>query len=114
MGLSIFVYGTLRKGERNHHYLETSKFFGTAKTTHPYKIIQRYAQDYPEGYPVAIPCSSAEILAGEVYEITDETLKQLDILEDYPNEYDRFTEEFTLDNGTKISACIYIGKDDTP
>lgn len=40
----VFVYGTLRKGQRNHYLLDRSKFLGMAKTK------KRYAL-YGDGVP---------------------------------------------------------------
>jgi gamma-glutamylcyclotransferase (GGCT)/AIG2-like uncharacterized protein YtfP len=34
----IFVYGTLRKGQCNHYFLNRSKFLGNAKTKRRYAL----------------------------------------------------------------------------
>ena len=77
----VLVYGTLRQGESNHHLLSHSQFLGKV-------ITQAQFQLFDLGpYPAAIKGEQA--LVAEVYLVDDETMKQLDILEDYPHEYDR-------------------------
>lgn len=65
----VFVYGTLRNGERNHHLLATSQCLGHHTTPPVYSL-------YDLGtYPAVITGHSP--ILGEVYLIDDETLNQL-------------------------------------
>ncbi len=96
----VFVYGTLRKGESNHHLLESSEYLGHYETEDDYTL-------YDVGpYPALVPGSKA--ISGEVYLIDDHTLQQLDILEDVPVEYRR--ETINTPYGT---AWIYLYQDDS-
>ncbi len=82
----VFVYGTLKGGHGNHHYLGKSKFTGIDRTRRLYLMdtvgfptITRH----PEGYPVE----------GEVYEVSKPTLDRLDFLEGNGQMYQRVLTE---------------------
>lgn len=77
----VFVYGTLRQGEVNHHLLATSQYLGLHETLPEYALYDLGA------YPALI--HGHQVIQGEVYLIDAETLEQLDILEDVPVEYRR-------------------------
>ncbi|WP_375752397.1 gamma-glutamylcyclotransferase [Vibrio sp. HN007] len=77
----VFVYGTLRKGECNHHLLERSEYLGMYETEPNFQLFD--LGQYPgltEG---------GHSIIGEIYRVDNETLAQLDILEDIPIEYRR-------------------------
>ncbi len=94
----VFVYGTLRKGEYNHHYLNTAEFLGHHESDAEYAL-------YDLGpYPGA--SSGQRTVQGEVYLIDDDTLVALDKLEDVPVEYHR--ESINTPFG---QAWIYIYQD---
>lgn len=77
----VFVYGTLRQGQSNHHLLAQSELLGNHTTPPIYSL-------YDLGsYPAVIEGHNA--IYGEVYRVDDDTLKQLDILEDVPVDYRR-------------------------
>lgn len=109
----LFVYGTLRRGQRNHHFLENARFITKAKSTAVFSVSLKKTDKYPEGYPIALPsdAANAQKLEGEIYEIDEETLMRIDILEEYPHEYDRIELPFECDNGEMRNALIYIGKE---
>lgn len=72
----IFVYGTLRKHERNHSLLKSNKLaFSQA-------WVKGALYDTGLGYP-ALDIDTEGITYGELYEITGDVLRALDILEDY-------------------------------
>lgn len=110
----LFTYGTLRRGFRNHHFLENAKFIATAISIEKIDTVLRTTPDYPEGYPVAFISKSpkAQNLSGEIFEIDEITLSRIDKLEDYPHEYDRVSLQFECEDNITRSALIYIGKDD--
>lgn len=109
----LFTYGTLRRGYRNHHYLENARFVAQAKSNTRFSLHIKKTTEYPEGYPFAQPSqeNDAVNLKGEIYEIDEDILKAIDILEDYPHEYTRIELPFECDDGTLRNALIYIGKD---
>lgn len=94
----VFVYGTLRKGEANHHYLAQSQCLDSCQSGLDYKLY-----DLGE-YPAVSDGNTA--ISGEVYLIDDHTLQALDKLEDVPVEYRRETIETPF--GT---AWIYLYQD---
>lgn len=79
----VFVYGTLKRGESNHFLLHHADFICETQTSglftlldlghYPAVLIQ------PKNYPIH----------GEIYEVSDWVLKQLDELENYPHYYMR-------------------------
>ncbi|EGA64697.1 gamma-glutamylcyclotransferase [Vibrio brasiliensis] len=94
----VFVYGTLRHGERNHHLLANSQCLGNFTTPPVYSLYDLGA------YPAVTEGHSA--IFGEVYLIDDQTLKQLDIIEDVPVTYRREQIETTFG-----LAWVYIYQD---
>jgi len=93
----VFVYGTLMKGEQHHEVLMQSRFVGPAVTQALYDLEQI---DY---YPAMIP-GGATAIRGEVFEVDDATLAQLDALEEVPMYYVR--ETITLDDGRAVLAYL--------
>ncbi len=72
----VFVYGTLKQGGSNHHYLAGQTLLGTARTVAGYTLYSL------GGYPglVAEP-AAAEGVAGEIWAVEAACLRRLDILE---------------------------------
>ena len=79
--MNLFVYGTLKKGHGNHYLIESCK---------------QITKGYIEGFQMVsamIPFvwygNQNDKVYGEVYEVSDFIIKQLDILEGHPNFYQR-------------------------
>jgi gamma-glutamylcyclotransferase (GGCT)/AIG2-like uncharacterized protein YtfP len=73
----IFVYGTLKRGGSNHHFLAGQTFVGEGSTEPGFRL---YALD---GFPGMIRRpDDREGVRGEVWSIDAGCLKRLDILED--------------------------------
>ena len=108
---NIFVYGTLLKGLENSHRLQSSKYLGKAVTTQIFYMVSNenngvvtssryeptkqldddvelYKYPYLLKVPVAEKQEGSQIV-GEVYEVDDTVLSELDALEDHPNTYIR-------------------------
>ncbi|WP_443257757.1 gamma-glutamylcyclotransferase [Virgibacillus sp. L01] len=102
---NVFVYGTLRKGERNHHFLDGAPCtFGQCQTNGS-------LYDTNNGYPVMKENKSSWIY-GELYEVTESQLRAIDRLEGFEegsqdNLYNRTTVPVYNDSGGKVSAIIY-------
>lgn len=74
----IFVYGTLKKGYGNHRFVEKSKFLN-------YGVIKGYKLYHtPYGFPAIFKSNDEEdFVVGEVYEVDEDTSKDVDMLEGY-------------------------------
>lgn len=73
----VFVYGTLKKHFGNHHILQDSKYLGNDK-------IKGYDMYSLGPFPGIVESENGEgIVQGELYEVNDEVLKELDRLEGY-------------------------------
>ena len=101
----VFVYGTLRKGQCNHFFLDRSKFLGNAKTK------KRYAL-YGNWLPFLSRTRAIVRVTGEVYSIDKPTFRRLDQLEGHPDAYKREQDEVVLEDGTELTVWIYFC--DTP
>jgi len=72
----VFVYGTLKRGGGNHHYLAGQQFIGTARTPPGYAL--HSLGNYP-----GMVCSPADTagVTGELWAVDDACLERLDELE---------------------------------
>ena len=93
----VFVYGTLRRGEPNFALLKLALFVREAQTSPGHTL---YALD---GHPGMGPDGSTSV-AGEVFEVDDETLTHLDALEGHPDWYLRVP--ITLADGETVETYI--------
>ncbi|WP_212936546.1 gamma-glutamylcyclotransferase family protein [Bacillus hominis] len=104
----VFVYGTLRKGQTNAHYIQGATCIAEEAWVYG-KLF-----DTNEGYPAMI-CPSEEKVYGEVYEVDDEVLQKLDELEEYTGNaetdlYDRITQTAYFAD-KEIHAYVYVAHD---
>lgn len=108
----VFVYGTLRKGYWNHHFLKDCQRVGdTWETTRPYCM----GKHGTVGFPMARKPSKniakifeAHEVIGEVYVCNDETMAELDFLEGNGKFYKR--EKVIVKNaeGEALEAWMYF------
>ena len=78
----VFVYGTLKRGQRNAHFMQGAEFLGLHRTEQIYSMYE--FEDYP-----AVCLRGSQAIAGEVYHISDRQFGMLDDLEWYPHFYQR-------------------------
>jgi gamma-glutamylcyclotransferase (GGCT)/AIG2-like uncharacterized protein YtfP len=69
----LFVYGSLRRGQPNHHQLRGAKFVAVART------LAEHALAELDGYPLLVPGSVP--VAGELFELEIGALTRLDAFE---------------------------------
>lgn len=105
--LLVFVYGTLRKGGSNDHYLNE------AVCVEQKCFTEGQLYDTGCGYPALI-VEKGKWVTGELYEVTPDELNRLDRLEDYEengsnNLYDRIIAKIRTLNG-EVEALLYIMK----
>ena len=92
----VFVYGTLRPGERNHHFMATATHRGAYTTPARFTLLDTGP------YPAALD-EGHTALVGDVFSVNDDTFAALDRLEDYPVHYTR--RELATDYG---DAWVYL------
>lgn len=104
----VFVYGTLRRGEENAHYLRGAEAISLAAVA-----VGRLV-DTGRGYPALVPDHDpGRKVIGELYVVDADRLVTLDELEDYygsgdsRNEYDRIMASVETEWGT-AEAWIYV------
>lgn len=108
MSTFVFVYGTLRKHERNHHILNNS----TCKTLQA--SVKGTLFDTGNNNPALVVEDANRSVYGEVYEVDTKTLQQLDELEGYEmnrnsNLFNRISLEITTDQGNFIGYTYVAG-----
>lgn len=98
----IFVYGTLKRGCRNHHYLKEASFLGQAETCEKYSM-----RKHEYWYPAAIESIPNYPIPGELWLCSEDTIKSLDRLEDIPSLFYR-KEVPIIHNAKVLNAWIYF------
>lgn len=78
----VFVYGTLRPGERNARYLSRAQHLGATVSEARFTLLDTGP------YPAALD-EGTTALVGDVYTVDATTFADLDVLEDYPVRYTR-------------------------
>lgn len=101
---AVFVYGTLKRGCRNHHVLGSTAFLGEAWTAPLYLMVN--CGSYP-GLVHAEPAREGQAIHGELYCVDVQLLALLDAFEDVPREYIRASIE--LRNGLRAHSYFYRG-----
>jgi gamma-glutamylcyclotransferase (GGCT)/AIG2-like uncharacterized protein YtfP len=101
----VAVYGTLLRGESNHHWLQGARYVQAL-------VLQGLALHDLGPYPMAVvdlavsPEATSPGLEVETYAVSAEQLARLDLLEDHPREYQR--QLWPLGGGRE--AWIYLGR----
>ena len=80
--LDVAVYGTLKRGGSNHHWLAGARWMGAFQSAPVYDLFDLGS------YPAAVP-GGGHALALEVYRVTPTQLAALDTLEEHPTVYHR-------------------------
>jgi gamma-glutamylcyclotransferase (GGCT)/AIG2-like uncharacterized protein YtfP len=97
---TVFVYGTLKRGEPNHHWLSNpqngfQEFLGAARMVRRFPLV--IASRYNVPYLLDIEEEGkGEGVLGEVYRVDCSMLAKLDELEDHPRYYRRREELVTM------------------
>ncbi|XP_014363973.2 putative gamma-glutamylcyclotransferase CG2811 isoform X1 [Papilio machaon] len=117
MSEKVFVYGTLKKNEPNHHWLTdqkngVSKFIVNGQTCQRYPLIIGTKYNIP--FVLYKPGVGYHV-QGEVYEVDEKMMSNLDILEDHPNYYIREIDNIDIKkpgtNEKEIIKCwVYFMK----
>lgn len=75
----LFVYGTLKRGQINHHLLASEKFVATARTRPGFRLYEL------DGYPGLVPDrEDHDGVIGEIWAVGPNALTALDAFEGLP------------------------------
>lgn len=95
----VLVYGSLKRGFGNHHWLEGARFLREG-------VMQGLALFDLGPFPMAVPASDGALLHGELYGVDATQLARLDLLEGTPRLYERW--RHPLVGGGE--AWVYVGR----
>lgn len=97
----VFVYGTLKNGQPNHYWLTNTtnglaKFLqhGQTKNQFPLVIATQYNVPF-----LLNESGKGRNIKGEIYDIDEKMLSNLDRLEDFPRLYDRQIQDIVTNDG---------------
>lgn len=79
----VSVYGTLRQGQGNYERLLSQ--YGDPLSTE--RTEEEFTMESLGGFPALIPGNSSAVI--ELYDVDEDTMRRLDMLEGYPTFYDR-------------------------
>jgi gamma-glutamylcyclotransferase (GGCT)/AIG2-like uncharacterized protein YtfP len=94
----LFVYGTLKRGERNHRLLAGQRFVGPAVTAPGFRLFDLGP------YPGMVRAAGG-VVRGELFDVSEPCLVELDEFEGVPTLFDRAVVE--LSDGTAAAAYLY-------
>lgn len=98
----VFVYGTLMRGGRLHGVLTESRYCGNAR-------LRGYTMFDLGWFPGIVRSGGHGEVHGEVYEVDDDTLANLDRIEGTPHLYQRKAVKVLTRKGSKfLQAQAYI------
>lgn len=116
----MFVYGTLKRGQRNHGLLEDeqngkAEFISNGATAEQYILVV----DPDFGIPFILDSGDdGKNIEGEIWDVDDAMLRKLDQLEMHPEFYTRLEKEITVsgdtDSKTTTICWVYILRDFNP
>lgn len=95
----VLVYGTLKRGFTNHHWLSGARFLGAG-------VMLGFALHDLGPFPMAVPSPGETPLHGELYAVDGAQLVRLDRLEGTPRLYERW--RHPLVGGGE--AWVYVGR----
>lgn len=96
----VFVYGTLRRGEVNHHLLIDAEYVGGHVTPPIYKMLN--LGTYP-----GVVAGGSSFVVGDIYRVNQVQFNKLDRLENYPSLY---TRKLISTESEKAWIYLYGGK----
>lgn len=100
----LFLYGTLMRGGANHAVLEaaSARFVGRALTVERRRLVDLGP------YPALVPGAGATAVHGEVFDVADAALAELDDFEGCPTLYRREAIAVIGEDGTRGEAFTYV------
>jgi gamma-glutamylcyclotransferase (GGCT)/AIG2-like uncharacterized protein YtfP len=103
----VFVYGTLKQNRGNHRVMTQvgATFKGKGITKEKYLL---HAKGIPFVNKSITNIDGLSNVKGEVYEVSDSALRQLDHFEGHPIWYKREPSEINMEDSTVLTADIYF------
>ena len=95
--MTLFVYGSLKRGGRHHDLLAGARFGGEACTPPIYALVQI------GDYPALVEGGSSQV-HGEIYVVDEALLAALDDFEGHPDLYER--RRIVLEGGVEAEAYL--------
>ena len=107
--ISVFIYGSLKKGFHNHQFLKNQRVYGTKMIR--VNRLEKYplynSESYCEYFPYLEDRKGVGmIVKGELYQV--KSLKELDRFEGVPDLYKRGTIEVQDKDGNRYEANAYF------
>lgn len=84
MNTRVFLYGTLKRGQRSHHLVGDQEFVREAKTVPRYRLF-----DCGQHPALVDDPQNGVAVHGEIWLVNDETLQKLDDYEGLPDYFSR-------------------------
>lgn len=115
--IPLFVYGTLKSGEKNRHFLNGAKWLGEARTASIFKVSINMGL-FPVAFQGGKDLHAHNHIFGEVYAVNLRQLIQIDRLEDNGGMFYRkqnYVHLFEQKVGNVIPSLkcwMYLGKPD--
>lgn len=112
--IPFFAYGTLKRNRSNHDLLTGSRFIGKGVTEQKYGFYLGPDEQSLKGSSIPYlfkeprKGDQAVRVYGEVWEVNEFTLNQLDQFEGHPYWYQRAETSVKLNSGENISSSLYI------
>lgn len=104
----LFVYGSLRKGFKNHTLLTTSEYHGEYTSVDNFQMITYKRADFPYLLEESLDDYPTTIIHGEIYKISPDVLQKIDRLEDNTKLYQRKIHKFISTDNQIMEAWVYI------
>lgn len=101
----VFVYGTLKRAGRLARVMKDEEFISEAITT-------RESFDLFPGGSYPYLWNGKHRIAGELYNVSDETLEQLDYIEGVPRHYQRVSLDVEYGGNFYSKAIAYMAAKD--
>ena len=106
----IFVYGTLKQDHRNHRFLKNALRVGTTVTADAsFRMVELSSRSSPGLRSPGVREDGEGYIAGEVYEVDNQTRTELDKLEQEGVQYKRHL--VSLRDGTLAEIYLLMAQD---
>lgn len=99
--IRLFVYGTLKRGCSRERFLQGQTFLGAAMTTPGYCLYDNGA------YPAMVRDPAADSVEGELWEVDEACVEQLDQVEGVPTLYQREVVDLVVPFSEPVETYLY-------